>query len=437
MRAVDLIAAKRAGAHHSSGEIKWLIDSYVGGAVPDYQMAAWLMAVCFTGLSREETCALTSAMVESGETVDMSDIGGVVADKHSTGGVGDKVSMVLGPLVASCGVPFAKMSGRGLGHTGGTIDKLESIPGFRTELTIDEFRRQVSETGIAIVSQTQGLVPADRLLYALRDVTATVEQDSLIASSVMSKKIAAGATAVVLDVKVGGGAFLREVEQAREVARIMIDLGRDAGHDVRAVLTAMDEPLGLAVGNALEVREAFALLSGSGPADLREVVLTLAGHLLAMAGRDKTPSLGRERAAAHLENGTARETARRWVAAQGGRPDVVDGKDLPQAPFVLQVRSERTGWLQQVAARPIAEACLALGAGRESKGASVDASVGVVLAGGSGTEIAAGEVLASIHARTEQQARAVETLVRSAFTVGAEQPAARKTILEEIYEGVS
>jgi thymidine phosphorylase len=253
----------------------------------------------------------------------------------------------------------------------------------------------------------------------------------------MSKKIAAGATAVVLDVKVGGGAFLREVEQARELARTMIDLGRDAGRDVRAVVTAMDEPLGLAVGNALEVREAFALLSGGGPADLREVVLTLAGHLLAMAGKDKTLSLARDRAAAHLENGTARETARRWMAAQGGRPDVVDGKGLPQAPFVLELRSDRTGWLQEVAARPIAKACLALGAGRESKGASVDASVGVVLGGGSGTEIAAGEVLASIHARTEQQARAVVTLVRSAFTVGAKQPAARKIILEEIYEGVS
>lgn len=437
MRAVDVIAAKRSGAHHSSAEIRWLVDSYVDGTVPDYQMAAWLMAVCFNGLGSEETLALTNAMVQSGDTVDLSDVGAVVADKHSTGGVGDKVSLVLGPLVASCGVPFAKMSGRGLGHTGGTVDKLESIPGFRTELTIDEFRRQVGETGIAIVGQTPGLVPADKLLYALRDVTATVEQESLIASSVMSKKIAAGATAIVLDVKVGGGAFLQDVEQARRVARTMIGLGRDAGRDVRAVLSAMDEPLGLAVGNALEVREAFEVLSGVGPSDLREVVLVLAGHLLVMAGKDKTTQQARTRAAAHLASGQALDTARRWLVAQGGDPSVTEGEGLPRAPFVLSLRAEESGWVQSVAALPVAQACLTLGAGREVKGARVDPAVGVVLGAQRGADIAVGGTLASIHALTERQARAVEDLVRSAFRVGAERPPARDMILEEIYDGVS
>lgn len=434
MRAIDLIAAKRCGAHHSSAEIRWLVDSYVKGAVPDYQVAAWLMAVNFNGLSIEETLALTTAMVDSGETVDLSDVGAVVADKHSTGGVGDKVSLVLGPLVASCGVPFAKMSGRGLGHTGGTVDKLESIPGFRTKLTIAEFRRQVGTTGIAIIGQTPGLVPADKLLYALRDVTATVEQESLIASSVMSKKIAAGATAIVLDVKVGDGAFMRDLEQARRVARTMIGLGRDSELDVRAVLSAMDEPLGLAVGNALEVAEAFEVLSGGGPSDLREVVLALAGHLLVMAGKDETTEQARGRAASQLANGEAFDTARRWLIAQGGDPRVMEGSGLPRAPFVLTLRAEQSGRLQSVAAMPIAEACLALGAGREVKGAGVDPAVGVVLGAQSGSEIAAGGALASIHARTERAARAVEDLVRSAFRVGPERYAGHKMVLEEICE---
>ncbi|HZK49703.1 MAG TPA: thymidine phosphorylase [Thermoleophilia bacterium] len=436
MRAVDLIAAKRSGAEHSDGEIRWLVESYVAGAIPDYQVAAWLMAVCFAGLTRQETFVLTDAMVRSGEVVDLSDVGGIVADKHSTGGVGDKVSLVLGPLVASCGVPFAKMSGRGLGHTGGTIDKLESIPGFRTELTADEFRRQVAEVGVAIVGQAPGLVPADKLLYALRDVTATVEQESLIASSVMSKKIAAGATAIVLDVKVGGGAFLHDMEKARRVARTMIDLGRDAGRDVRAILSDMDEPLGFAVGNALEVREALEVLSGGGPTDLREVVLVLAGHLLVMARKDDTLERARARAAAHLDDGSAREAARRWLAAQGADPAAVDGTGLPQAPAVLRVRATQGGHVQEVAALAIAEACLALGAGRESKGAAIEHSVGVVLKVKGGAEVDRGDVMAVIHARTPQEAEAVEALVASAFHVGTGRVEPRRLILDEIPEGV-
>lgn len=435
MRATELILEKRRGQEHSDDEIRWLVEGYVAGRIPDYQMAAWLMSVCFNGLTRRETFTLTEAMVHSGDTIDLSDIGHVVADKHSTGGVGDKVSLVLGPLVASCGVPFAKMSGRGLGHTGGTVDKLESIPGFLTCLEVDEFRRQVEDIGVAIVDQTPGLVPADKLLYALRDVTGTVEQESLIAASVMSKKIAAGATAIVLDVKVGDGAFLHTRVQARRVAQIMIDLGIDAGRDVRAILTEMDQPLGLAVGNALEVREAMQVFAGEGPDDLRDVVLLLAAHLLVMAGVERTLTAARARAEQHLADGSAQDTARRWIAAQGGDPRVVDGEGLPTAPVVTTVKSSRSGTIKSVAAMPIAEACLTLGAGREVKGAPIDHAVGVVVAAPEGASVDVGSVLAHVHARTPEDAEIVETLIQSAFDVGAGSVEPRAAVLEEIYKG--
>ncbi len=432
MRAVDLIEAKRSGVAHTPAELHWLIAEYVAGRVADYQMAAWLMAVCFRGLDREETFALTQAMVESGEIVDLSDIAPVIADKHSTGGVGDKVSIALGPLVAACGVPFAKMSGRGLGHTGGTIDKLESIPGFRTALTPAEFRSQVIRTGVVIAGQSPTLVPADRLLYALRDVTGTVEQESLIASSVMSKKIAAGATAIVLDVKVGEGAFLRERDQARRVARTMIELGEDAGRSVRAVLTAMDEPLGLAVGNALEVREAFEVLHGRGPSDLQHVVVTLAAHLLLMAGRAGDPSESRALALHHLRDGSALRKAREWVRGQGGDADAVDGKGLPAASVVLPVRAAEAGWVHSVRATTVARAGLLLGAGRETKDAEVDHSVGVVLAAPTGTRVERGEVVAWIHADDEQRGRAAAELVSAAFRMGPDVPPLRESVIDEV-----
>jgi len=434
----ELIAAKRSGAAHSPREIRALIEGYTTGSIPDYQMSAWLMAVCFRGLDREETLALTTAMVASGDTVDLSGVGdGHVADKHSTGGVGDKVSLVLGPLVAACGVPFAKMSGRGLGHTGGTVDKLESIPGFRTEMGATAFCRQVEEVGVAIIGQTPGLVPADRLLYALRDVTATVEEGSLIASSVMSKKIAAGATAIVLDVKVGGGAFLNDVGSAREVARTMIDLGVDAGRRVRAVLTMMDEPLGRAVGNALEVKEAMEVLRGEGPQDVVEVVLTLAAHLLTMTGGAVDTESARRLARVRLSDGSAVVVARRWVEAQGGNPAVVEGRGLPEAPVISTVPARNAGCVQRVEALAVARACLALGAGREVKGATIDHSVGVEIVATRGTWVERGDSLAVTHARSESAARAVEEMIRSAFLVGPERSDMESAVMEEINGGVT
>ncbi|MHB8868236.1 MAG: thymidine phosphorylase [Thermoleophilia bacterium] len=438
MNVAELIAAKRSGAAHSPREIRALIEGYTTGSIPDYQMSAWLMAVCFRGLDREETLALTTAMVASGDTVDLSGVGaGHVADKHSTGGVGDKVSLILGPLVAACGVPFAKMSGRGLGHTGGTVDKLESIPGFRTEMSATAFRRQVEEVGVAIIGQTPGLVPADRLLYALRDVTATVEQGSLIASSVMSKKIAAGATAIVLDVKVGGGAFLNDVGSAREVARTMIELGVDAGRRVRAVLTMMDEPLGRAVGNALEVKEAMKVLRGEGPQDVVEVVLTLAAHLLTMTGGAVDTESARRLARVRLSDGSAAVVARRWVEAQGGDPAVVEGRGLPEAPVISTVPARNVGCVQRVEALAVARACLALGAGREVKGATIDHSVGVEIVATRGTWVEPGDSLAVTHARSESAARDVEEMIRSAFLVGPERPDMESAVMEEIDGGVT
>lgn len=432
MRAVDLIAAKRRGDAHEPAEIRWLVSEYVAGRVPDYQIAAWLMAVCFQGLDRTETFALTRAMVESGETVDLSDIAPVIADKHSTGGVGDKVSIALGPLVAACGIPFAKMSGRGLGHTGGTIDKLESIPGFRADLTPAEFRDQVSRIGLVIAGQSPTLVPADRLFYALRDVTSTVEQESLIASSVMSKKIAAGATAIVLDVKVGEGAFLRERSQARRLAHTMIELGEDAGRSVRAVLTAMDEPLGLAVGNALEVREAFDVLHGRGPDDLRNVVTTLAAHLLVMTEKAADLSDGRTLALHRLQDGTALLKAREWVREQGGDAAVVDGSGLPEARLVMPARAAESGWVHSVTATAVARACLLLGAGRETKGAEIDHAVGVVLATPAGSRVERGDVVAWIHANDERLGFEAAELVSTAFQIGRDASRFREILIDAI-----
>ncbi|MCJ7796973.1 MAG: thymidine phosphorylase [Thermoleophilia bacterium] len=427
-RAVDLIAAKRRGETHSRLEIDRLVAEYVAGRLPDYQMAAWLMAVCFRGLCREETVALTRAMVASGDTVDLSAVGSPVADKHSTGGVGDKVTLVLAPLVAACGLPFAKMSGRGLGHTGGTIDKLESIPGFRTRMSVEEFRAQVEHVGVAVIGQTEGLVPADGLLYALRDVTGTVDQESLIASSIMSKKIAAGAGAIVLDVKVGEGAFLRTEEDALRLARLMVELGTDAGLRVRCVLTTMDEPLGCAVGNAVEVDEAFAVLRGAGPPDVREVALTLAGHLLQLAGLAATAEAGRATAGEKLGSGVAYECCRRWMAAQGADPAVVDGPGLPRAQVIWPVRSRTTGWVQRVHALPVARAGLLLGAGRESKRAAIDPAAGVVLTATRGWRVTAGDILAHVHAGDEAAARAVEHLIMEAFDLAPDPPVETQTV---------
>src|SRR5438876_2734036 len=321
IRVADLIERKRNGEELSDGEIAELVSGYMSGEIPDYQMAAWCMAVYFRGLTGRETYALTDAFISSGEKLDLgAALGRRVVDKHSTGGVGDKTSLAVGPIVAACGVPFGKMSGRGLGHTGGTLDKLESIPGFRVELTTEEFLRQVRDIGLAIIGQSANLVPADKLLYGLRDVTATVDNVSLIAASIMSKKIAAGADAIVLDVKVGDGAFMKTIEDARELAEMMLELGRHAGREVACVLTDMDQPLGRAVGNALEIRETLATLRGEGPADFTELVLSACAHLLAFSDLGVDEPTGRERAATAVRDGSALAMYERWIRAQQGDP---------------------------------------------------------------------------------------------------------------------
>jgi pyrimidine-nucleoside phosphorylase len=426
----ELIERKRDGGELSDDELRELVLGYARGDVPDYQMAAFCMAVMFRGLTGAETLAMTDAFIGSGETVDMAkQLGRRVVDKHSTGGVGDKTSIAVGPIVAACGVPFGKMSGRGLGHTGGTLDKLESVPGFRVELGLGEFIAQVRDVGLAIIGTTADLVPADKKLYALRDVTATVDSVELIAASIMSKKIAAGADAIVLDVKVGDGAFMKSIEGARTLAEAMLDLGRRAGRDVVCLLTDMDQPLGHAVGNALEIREAMATLRGEGPADFTELVLTACSRLLALSDLGVDESEGRQRAEAALSDGSATAAYERWIRAQGGDPD---GDRLAQAPVVAHVEAPASGYVTRLGAIQVGVAALHLGAGRRTKEDTIDHSVGVVCRRKRGDEVGAGEVLAEVHARDEASAAAAVREVLAAYDVGAEQPQARPILLEVV-----
>jgi pyrimidine-nucleoside phosphorylase len=427
MHAVELIERKRNGEELSPDDVREFIAAYVRGDIPDYQAAALLMAVWFRGLSPVETFALTQAMVDSGETVGLAArLGRRVVDKHSTGGVGDKITIAVGPVVAACGVPFGKMSGRGLGHTGGTLDKLESIPGFRVELSTEELVEQVREIGIAVAGQTAELVPADKKLYALRDVTATIDQVSLIAASIMSKKIAAGASAVILDVKVGEGAFMRTVDDARELAAEMRALGEQAGMDVVCVLTDMDQPLGHAVGNALEIREAWDTLNGSGPADCRELVVDAAAQLAALSDLGVDEAVGRRLAEAALDDGSALEVYDRWVRAQGGDPDPAL---LPVAPVVRSVAAPASGYVRELGAREVAVTAMELGAGREVAGEPIDHAVGVVCHAKRGDRVERGEPLAEIHARDEPAAEAAETQLLAAYEIGAE-PEPRPLVLD-------
>jgi pyrimidine-nucleoside phosphorylase len=429
IRPAELIQRKRDGAELSTDEIGELVLAYARDEVPDYQMAAFCMAVYFQGLTPGETHALTDAMVRSGETVDLSPLGRKVVDKHSTGGVGDKTSIALGPVVAACGVPFAKMSGRGLGHTGGTLDKLEAIPGFNVELDMDAFLRQVGEIGMAIIGQTAELVPADKRLYALRDVTATVDIIPLIASSIMSKKIAGGADAIVLDVKVGDGAFMKTLESARELAEAMRELGVRAGREVVCELTDMDQPLGHAVGNALEIREAVDTLRGEGPDDLVELVLGASGHLLALSDLGVDQAEGRRRAGEALASGAALELYERWVRAQGGDP-AVDA--LPAAPVVRPAPAPEGGFVQAIAATAIGEAALRLGAGRSRKEDDIDHAVGIVCLAKRGHRVERGDPLAEVHAPSAAQAEHASAEVAAAFSLGPEPPPARSVVLEVI-----
>jgi pyrimidine-nucleoside phosphorylase len=430
IRATEVIQRKRDGKELGGEELTELVLGYARGDVPDYQLAAFCMAVYFQGLSSAETFALTDAMVRSGDTIDLgSAIGRRVVDKHSTGGVGDKTTLVVGPLVAACGVPFGKMSGRGLGHTGGTLDKLESIPGFRVELTTEELIAQVREVGLAIVGQTANLVPADKKLYALRDVTATVDNVSLIAASIMSKKIAAGADAIVLDVKVGDGAFMKSLQDAVVLAETMIALGQHAERDVVCVLTDMDQPLGKAVGNALEVREAAATLRGHGPPDLTELALDAAAHLLALSDLAIDQAEGRRRTEAAIADGSAYAMYERWVRAQGGDPS---DAALPKAPFVREVFAAQTGYVDSLGALKVGLAALHLGAGRQDKDDAVDHAVGVVCHKKRGDAVEGGEPLAEVHARDEAAADEAADDVLAAYVLAAEPPRPRSIVLETI-----
>ncbi len=430
IRPAELIQRKRDGAELGSEELGELVLAYARGEVPDYQLAAFCMAVYFQGLSTAETFALTDAMVRSGETIDLgSALGRRVVDKHSTGGVGDKTTLAVGPVVAACGVPFGKMSGRGLGHTGGTLDKLEAIPGFRIELTTEEFIAQVREVGLAIVGQTGDLVPADKKLYALRDVTATVDNVSLIAASIMSKKIASGADAIVLDVKVGDGAFMKSLADAQVLGETMLALGNRAGRDVVCVLTDMDQPLGRAVGNALEVREAAATLRGEGPPDFTELVLDASAHLLALSDLGIDRAEARRRAEQAVADGSAMEVYARWVQAQGGDPDEAA---LPKAPFVREVFALRAGFVQRLSALSVGLAALHLGAGRREKDDPVDHAVGVVCLKKRGDSVESGEPLAEIHARDERAADEAADDVLAAYELGDEPPRARPIVLDTL-----
>jgi pyrimidine-nucleoside phosphorylase len=430
IRPVELIERKRDGGELSAVELEELMLGYARDEIPDYQLAAFCMAVFFRGLTGAETFALMEAMIKTGETVDLrSALGRKVVDKHSTGGVGDKTSIAVGPIVAACGVPFAKMSGRGLGHTGGTLDKLESIPGFRVELTTEEFIAQVKDAGMAIVGATADLVPADKKLYALRDVTATVDNYSLIASSIMSKKIAGGAEAIVLDVKVGDGAFMKSEADARTLAETMLELGRHAGREVVCLLTDMDQPLGRAVGNALEIREAIATLRGEGPPDFVELVLAASTRLLTLSDLGVDEAEARELVTRAIEEGTAVEAYERWVRAQGGDPDE---SVLPTAPVVREVEATRAGYVAELGAVRVGQAALHLGAGRQTKDDTIDHAVGVLCLRKRGERVAQGEAVFEVHAQTEEAAAEAARELESSYVLADEPPPESAVVIDVI-----
>ncbi|MDE7044760.1 MAG: pyrimidine-nucleoside phosphorylase, partial [Acetatifactor sp.] len=399
MRMYDIIMKKRNGGELSRDEIDFFVEGYTKGEIPDYQVSALMMAIYFRKMTEGETLALTMAMANSGDMLDLSRIDGIKVDKHSTGGVGDKTSLALTPMVAACGIPVAKMSGRGLGHTGGTIDKLESFSGFSTALTTEQFIDNVNRIGIAIMGQTADLAPADKKLYALRDVTATVDNMSLIASSIMSKKLAAGADAIVLDVKTGSGAFMKEEADAKALAEEMVRLGRNAGRTTIAVISDMDQPLGYAVGNALEVKEAIETLKGNGPKDFVELCMTLGSQMLIAGGkaRDKEEAFAKLHAV--IEDGSALKKLAEFVEAQGGDPRAVyDTELLPKASVIREIKSPAEGYISHIACDEVGICSLILGGGRETKESGIDLSVGIVLQKKAGDFVKKGDTLAVIHA---------------------------------------
>lgn len=423
MRIYDLIAKKRDGGTHSREELEAIVNGFVSGEVADYQMAAWMMAVYLRGMTDEETAELTDVMAHSGVMVDLSPIPGIKVDKHSTGGVGDKTTLVIAPIVAACGVKIAKMSGRGLGHTGGTVDKLESIPGYQTALSREKFFDTVNKCGVSVIGQSGNLAPADKKLYALRDVTATVDCIPLIASSIMSKKLAAGSDCILLDVKTGSGAFMKTLDDSIKLAQTMVAIGELAGRRTVALITDMDTPLGYGIGNSIEVMESMDVLKGKGPADLREVSLQLAANMLYLVGKG-TPEECRAMAEQSIADGSAFETFCTMVRAQGGDDSVLrDYTKFQQAPYRAEIKAERSGFITKMNAEEIGETSVVLGAGRETKESDIDFSAGLILHKKYGDEVKEGDTLVTLYTSKESALADAEKMYRDAIAIGDVQPA--------------
>jgi pyrimidine-nucleoside phosphorylase len=433
MRTVDLIHRKRDGEELAPEEIEFLIGGYTSGEIPDYQMSAFLMAVFFSGMSDREVSRLTECMLRSGDTVDLSSVPGVKVDKHSTGGVGDKTSFIVAPLAAAAGVVVPMMSGRALGHTGGTLDKLESIPGFRTDLTAEEFTAQLAQHGLAFIGQTDRLAPADRKLYALRDVTGTVESIPLISSSIMSKKLAEGVDALVLDVKVGNGAFMKKQVDARRLAQTMVGIGRRLDKKVQALITDMNQPLGYAIGNALEIMEASQTLQNAGPADLTKLCLELAARMIFLGKKAATLEEARLTAEKHLVDGSAYLKLKQVVAAQGGNPQALDKFELlPNATGMREITSPRAGYVSTIYAEDIGVASNMIGAGRDKKEDTIDPAVGIILEVKVGEKVDAGSILCRLYYTKEDHVDEAANRVEDAFRISAQKPSERELILEVV-----
>lgn len=437
MNTVEVITKKRNGIILSDEEIRYMVNGYTDGSIPDYQMAAFLMAVYFQGMNKEETIALTDFMRKSGDIVDLSGIEGIKVDKHSTGGVGDKTTLIVGPLASACGVPVAKMSGRGLGFTGGTVDKLESIPGFHTSMEECDFINQVNQQGIAVIGQTGHIAPADKKIYALRDVTGTVENLSLITSSIMSKKLASGSDAILLDVKCGSGAFMKTEEEAEKLGRLMVEIGNSSGKKTMAIISDMEQPLGNAVGNALEVMEAIDVLKGKGPEDITELSLQLAGMMVYLGGAAGTAGLdmeegmakGREAAAKALASGDALERFKSFVSGQGGNPAIADDYGLlPQAGIAIDVPAQADGYIHGLDAMKIGLASQHTGAGREKKEDSVDLSAGIVLRRKCGDEVRRGDILCTLYGNDPEKTERAAGEAAEAFAIDQIRPEPRLLI---------
>ena len=432
MRIYDIIQKKKNGGRLTDQELKFAIQGYSGGSIPDYQMSALLMAICIRGMNSAETVQMTRCMIESGDTIDLSPIDGIKVDKHSTGGVGDKTTLVVGPIVAACGVPFVKMSGRGLGHTGGTIDKLESIPGFNTDITISKMLESVKDISICIAGQTSDLVPADKKIYALRDVTATVDNQSLIAASIMSKKIASGADAILLDVKSGSGAFTKTLDESIQLAKEMVQIGSKMGKETIALVTNMDNPLGETIGNSLEVIESIDTLLGKGPRDLTEVCIEIAANILVLAGKGTITNC-RDLACRVLENHKAYEKFKELVVKQGGDVSFIsDTKLFGKAPFIHEIKAPCEGYVSSIDTEIIGAVSVKLGAGREKKKDIINSCAGIIMNRKLGDKVKSGQVLAELHTSNCEILKEVEDIIRSAITVSNEKPNLKPCVLARV-----